>query len=69
MDPALIIRAAYLYVLAAAAETLNGIPRTMFSNRRLGVRKAKGVSLASALLLRLATMKTHAYKKYTGKSG
>lgn len=54
MDPALIPRVACLYVLVAAAETLNGVARTMFLNRRLGVRRAKRVSLASALLLCLA---------------
>ncbi|MBI5015340.1 MAG: hypothetical protein HZB55_07590 [Deltaproteobacteria bacterium] len=54
MTPSLIVRVACLFVLVAAAETLNGIARTMVLNRRLGVRKAKRVSLASALLLCLA---------------
>jgi hypothetical protein len=40
-----------LYVLVASGETLNGIGRTLYLNRRLGVKNAKRISILSALLI------------------
>lgn len=54
MDLGLITRVACLFVLVAAGETLNGIVRTLYPNRRVGVQTAKRLSLVPALLLCLA---------------
>jgi hypothetical protein len=43
-----------LYILVASCETLNGIARTVYLNKRLGVLTAKRVSMLPALLLCLA---------------
>jgi hypothetical protein len=40
-----------LFVLVASSEMLNGIARTVFLNRRVGVANAKRLSLLSALAL------------------
>jgi hypothetical protein len=40
-----------LYVLVAAGETLNGIARTVFLNKRMGIVRAKRLSLLSGLLI------------------
>ena len=40
-----------LFVLVAASEMLNGIARTMFLNKRVGVVNAKRISLLPALAL------------------
>ena len=40
-----------LFVLVAASEMLNGIARTLFLNRRVGVANAKRLSLLPALAL------------------
>lgn len=42
------------YILVASCETLNGIARTVYLNKRLGVLTAKRVSMVPALLLCLA---------------
>jgi hypothetical protein len=39
------------YVLVASGETLNGIFRTLYLNRRMGIKTAKNVSILSALFL------------------
>lgn len=39
------------YILVAAGETLNGIGRTLFLSRRLGVARAKRISVIPALLI------------------
>ena len=39
------------YLLVASGETLNGIARTAFLNKRIGVTKAKRLSMLSALAL------------------
>lgn len=39
------------YVLVAASETLNGIVRTIYLNKHLGVMSAKRISMLPALLL------------------
>jgi len=39
------------YVLVASGETLNGIARTVFLNKRIGVVRAKRVSMLSGLLI------------------
>jgi len=46
-----IIHVAVLFVLVAASEMLNGIARTIFLNRRVGVMNAKRISLLPALAL------------------
>ncbi len=46
-----IVKIACFYVLVASGETLNGIARTVFLNKRLGIANAKRVSLVSALAL------------------
>jgi len=40
-----------LFILVAASEMLNGIVRTVFLNKRLGVMNAKRISLLPALAL------------------
>jgi len=40
-----------LFVLVAASEMLNGIARTLFLNKRVGVANAKRLSLLPALAL------------------
>jgi hypothetical protein len=42
---------ACFYVLVASGETLNGIARTVFLNKRIGVVRAKRVSMLSGLLI------------------
>lgn len=39
------------YVLVASCETLNGIARTVYLNKRLGILTAKRISMLPALLL------------------
>jgi hypothetical protein len=39
------------YILVASGETLNGIARTVFLNKRVGALKAKRLSMISALAL------------------
>ena len=51
MDIYNIIKIACFYVLVASGETLNGIARMVFLNKRLGVMPAKRVSMLSALSL------------------
>jgi hypothetical protein len=51
MDSYNITKIACFYVLVASGETLNGIARTVFLNKRLGVMPAKRVSMLSALSL------------------
>lgn len=45
------VKIAGLYILVASCETLNGIARTVYLNKRLGVLKAKRISMLPALLL------------------
>jgi len=51
MDINDIVKIVCLYVLVASGETLNGIARTVYLNKRIGVRKAKRISMLSGLLL------------------
>jgi len=46
-----ILHVAGLFVLVAASEMLNGIARTLFLNKRVGVQNAKRISLLPALVL------------------
>jgi hypothetical protein len=46
-----IIHVIGLFILVAASEMLNGIARTIFLNKRVGVRNAKRISLLPALAL------------------
>ncbi len=54
MDTHSLIKIVCFYILVAACETLNGIVRTVYLNKRLGAPLAKKASLISALLLCLA---------------
>jgi hypothetical protein len=51
MDFTAFIKIACFYVFVAASETLNGIFRTIYINKRLGIQNAKRVSMLSALTL------------------
>jgi hypothetical protein len=48
------VKIAGLFILVASCETLNGIARTIYLNKRLGMLTAKRVSMLPALLLCLA---------------
>ena len=51
MDLLDITKIVCFYVLVASGETLNGIGRTLYLNKRMGVKNAKRISMLSALLL------------------
>jgi hypothetical protein len=51
MDLNNVIKIACFFVLVAAGETLNGIARTVFLNKRLGEKSAKRLSILPALAL------------------
>jgi hypothetical protein len=51
MDIFIITKIACFYVLVASGETLNGVARTVYLNKRLGVASAKRVSMVPALVL------------------
>lgn len=51
MDINDIVKIICLYVIVASGETLNGIARTIYLNKRIGVMKAKKVSMLSGLSL------------------
>ena len=51
MTATFILHVAGLFVLVAASEMLNGIARTIFLNKRVGVMNAKRISLLPALAL------------------
>jgi hypothetical protein len=51
MDSFDITKIVCFYILVASGETLNGIARTLYLNKRLGVQSAKRVSMLPALLL------------------
>ena len=51
MTATFILHVAVLFVLVAASEMLNGIARTIFLNKRVGVQNAKRISLLPALAL------------------
>lgn len=51
MEPSEALKIVGLYILVAACETLNGIARTVYLNKRLGMLTAKKVSMLPALLL------------------
>ncbi len=51
MDLTDIVKIVCLYVLVASGETLNGIARTIYLNKRIGVINAKRVSMLSGLSL------------------
>lgn len=51
MDLNVITKAICFYILVASGETLNGIGRTLFLNRRFGVVKAKKISIIPAVIL------------------
>jgi hypothetical protein len=47
----LLIDTLLLFLFVASTETLNGIARTVYLNKRVGAKKAKQISMVSALLL------------------
>lgn len=51
MDIWIITKILCFYVLVASGETLNGIARTVYLNKRIGVMNAKRVSMIPALML------------------
>ena len=51
MDYYGIIKIVCFYILVASGETLNGIARTLYLNKRVGIKNAKKISMLSALLL------------------
>lgn len=51
MTATFILHVAGLFILVAASEMLNGIARTIFLNKRVGVPNAKRISLLTALAL------------------
>ena len=51
MDSYNITKIACFYALVASGETLNGIARTVFLNKHLGIMSAKRLSMLSALSL------------------
>ena len=51
MDIYFITKIACLYVIVASSEMLNGIARTVYLNKRMGVTNAKRMSMLSALSL------------------
>jgi len=51
MDLFIIIKIAFFYLLVAAGETLNGIARTVYLTKHLGVQPAKRISMLTALSL------------------
>ncbi len=51
MDITNIAEIVFFYVLVASAETLNGILRTVYLNKRLGIMPAKRISMLPALFL------------------
>lgn len=51
MDLQTITKIAFFYVLVASGETLNGIARTQFLNKRVGIINAKRISMISALVI------------------
>ena len=51
MKSLIIAQVVCFFVLVASGETLNGIARTVFLNKRVGVPKAKRLSMISALSL------------------
>lgn len=51
MDLSDIIKIICFYILVASGETLNGIGRTLYLNRRVGAVKAKRMSIIPAIIL------------------
>ncbi|MBF0410869.1 MAG: hypothetical protein HQM10_26225 [Candidatus Riflebacteria bacterium] len=51
MDLSDIVRIICFYILVASGETLNGIARTIYLNKRVGAVNAKRLSIITALLL------------------
>jgi len=51
MTATFILHVVGLFILVAASEMLNGIARTVFLNKRVGVAKAKRIALLPALAL------------------
>jgi hypothetical protein len=51
MEPFTISKIICFYILVASGETLNGIARTVFLNKRVGAANAKRLSMISALSL------------------
>jgi hypothetical protein len=51
MDASAAVKIVCFYILVAASETLNGVARTVFLNKRFGIRNAKRFSMISALFL------------------
>jgi len=51
MDVYFFVKVVLFYILIASGETLNGIGRTLFLNKRVGVVKAKRISVIPALIL------------------
>ncbi|KUG21648.1 hypothetical protein ASZ90_008593 [hydrocarbon metagenome] len=51
MDLNDIIKIICFYILVASGETLNGIGRTLYLNRRVGAVKAKRISIIPAIIL------------------
>jgi len=51
MDSYFFIKMVFFYILVASGETLNGICRTLFLNKRVGAVNAKRISVIPALML------------------
>lgn len=51
MDIYSITKIILFFILVAFSETINGIARTVYLNKRVGIKKAKRISMASALIL------------------
>jgi hypothetical protein len=51
MDIYSITKIILFFILVASSETLNGIARTVYLNKRVGIKKAKRISMVSALIL------------------
>lgn len=51
MDIYSITKILLFFLLVASSETLNGIARTVYLNKRVGIKKAKRMSMVSALIL------------------
>ena len=51
MDIYSITKILLFFILVASSETLNGIARTVSLNKRIGIKKAKRISMVSALIL------------------
>lgn len=51
MDSFFLVKVGLFYILVACGETLNGIGRTLYLNKRVGALNAKRISVIPALIL------------------